>query len=1088
MRHPCIAARCIARDAVPPLMQIDVLLPRGVATPEFPRRLGPRLPLRVIGSLSTAAPESILWIHGDAGLDAAAVDTLGERVAAGGRLMLTGTAAALLARAGIEPVRPEIRRGSYRRDVGDRELRGVMALPGQPLFHRFPGGVYLCRARGDGAFAEAVWERGHWPRVARVIGVEKLPIGCDVQRGVLLEARHGRGRVLALGAHLHLTAGDAEFDEVRARFIGDLFDYLVSDLAGDRGAVWPDPNTQRHARIVGATSSAPQVRCSLPPRARDDSLARDVDPSVDAAFTLVAADGSALYGRLHGFVDEMWVRAFRAFRDLRLRVVDHIDFAQGLVGARIHPDDVELEWRDGAAALRLRVANLADEAGFGIAMRATGAALRVEIRGVSDLRAFWPYPAGLAPEITAHSADRGGKLRLRDSLFGFEADIHADREPLRAVVHDVSRAVEQGDGGAMVAFVREFGLEDGEEVVLRLSGRTPPWRDGAAPVDLVEVARNGADPTLRITTGDIALDASFALVASRMRDFVMPLGDGLAGLCAGHDRSRRGWFTGRPGYAWFFGRDAFFCDAALLPCGAREIVRQDLRLAARFQDPLGKIHHEITPLGVVHHDAADSTAMFVDVLGRYYAFTRDAELVRELWPAVKRALAFLGVTDRDGDGLPENRGVGHGWMEGGTLAEHVDVEVYLAAFACRARSAAAFLADAIGDAEIARRETVAAERARDALRSRFFRSEDGGFAHAIRVGGARDDRDAVTTAVPWALALGEPGRENDALRRFATARARADWGSRMLPQDDPAYDPGSYQAGSVWPLFTGWTVIADFLHGRADSAWLALGPLLRSVEQFAPGCVQEVFRGDTYSARGIAAMQAWSHAAVLSGFAEGLLGVRVVPGEPRVILEPTLPGAIDALRFEGLRLGASELSGSVRREPDGSGLTLEIECRGEALEMDVAPFVPRPFALRGVFRDGEPIDVHVEELGDGALLRAAVALLPGRCVLHFDVVPDLVIAIDGGMCTVGAPSSRPRFIGRRIPDADTLVLDFELTGPTDFAIRTPGRSLRTVEGAAIGDGGRTLRIDPAADAAVDLGNGYRSGAVTLRFGTDTAAH
>ena len=1054
-------------------MQIDVL----TTSPAALGRLASRLPLRMLGGPGDVAAAAILWIHGDVLLDRAAREGLAERLAGGGKALFTGTAAALLYRCGIESVPPETRRGVWARSVGPRELRGVMGLPGQPLFHRTPGGPYLSRAIPDGPRNEVVWAGDRWPRRARVLGVEKLPIGCDVTRAILLEASHGRGRVLALGAHFPLDTSDPEFDEIRARFVGDLFDYLASDLAGERSREWPDPAATRGVRILGGAlaETGPVPSRVEPPAATPDrpELTRlvqrdDVPADSDPFFAVVTANG-AIYGSSRAGPTEIWMHSFRAFREFELRIARDGEVPVALrdlqATSRIHRDEVRWQGQGSSPEFELRVARATARGGFVIALSGS-ARLRLVIEGASDLRAFWPYPAGLAAELRVTTTEGGALTTFRDALFGSEVRLVAGQIPVRSHTCDASRAGAGGDGGAIARFTREFVIEPGVELCIGVE---------SAAVDPI----GESEPSLRIATGDATLDAAFDLCRARMRDFFVRFDATHSGLVAGHDRSRPGWFTGRPGYAWFFARDAFFCDHVLLPFGALEIVRSDLLLAARFQDPLGKIHHEITPLGVVHHDAADSTPMFVDVLARYLAWTGDVEFVRSLWPAVRRALDFLEATDRDGDGLPENVGVGHGWMEGGVLAERVATEVYLAAFACRAWLSACSLAAVVGDALAVERARAAALRARDSLRTRFHREADGGYAHAIRTDGSRDDRDAVTTVMPWALAVGEHGRENDALPRFATARAQADWGSRMLPSDDPDYDPASYQAGSVWPLFTGWSNLADFQYGRPDSAWLRLVPMAKSVEQFAPGCVQEVFRGDVYRPRGIAAMQAWSHAAVLSGFVEGLLGARVVPGEARIVIEPTLPGALDELTFAGLAIRSARLSGTIRRGAEGRDLQIEITNDGEAIELELAPFVPGPAAVGVVTCDGRAVDVHLEELGDGVLIRVRVPLPTGTSRLAFTVAPDLLLAISPRSVAPGATSEGPRFLGRRLVAADTLELRFELAGTATFGMRTPGRVIREVVGATVVDDGRALRIEPCA------GEGYRACVVRIGFAPES---
>jgi glycogen debranching enzyme len=90
-------------------------------------------------------------------------------------------------------------------------------------------------------------------------------------------------------------------------------------------------------------------------------------------------------------------------------------------------------------------------------------------------------------------------------------------------------------------------------------------------------------------------------------------------LLAGFANTGEGWNSGRPGYAWFFGRDACWTALAILHYGDFESVKELLRFLGRHQDLSGKILHELTTSGAAHYDAADATPLYVILLGRYLA-------------------------------------------------------------------------------------------------------------------------------------------------------------------------------------------------------------------------------------------------------------------------------------------------------------------------------------------------------------------------------------------------------------------------------------------------------------------------------------
>ena len=57
------------------------------------------------------------------------------------------------------------------------------------------------------------------------------------------------------------------------------------------------------------------------------------------------------------------------------------------------------------------------------------------------------------------------------------------------------------------------------------------------------------------------------------------------GLVAGYGKSLPGWFEGRPGYAWYFGRDSEWVSLTLLDLGDFQAVKDNLLLLMKYQGP-----------------------------------------------------------------------------------------------------------------------------------------------------------------------------------------------------------------------------------------------------------------------------------------------------------------------------------------------------------------------------------------------------------------------------------------------------------------------------------------------------------------------
>ena len=393
--------------------------------------------------------------------------------------------------------------------------------------------------------------------------------------------------------------------------------------------------------------------------------------------------------------------------------------------------------------------------------------------------------------------------------------------------------------------------------------------------------------------------------------------------------------NGRPGFAWYFGRDFLWMSMALSITNQWEKEKHAFRLLRNWQGANGKIMHELTTsVGLMgknrweempyYFAAADSTPLYIIALRRFLDSSADIGFVKELWPSISLAFNWLITTDYDKDGLIDNF-EGHGWVEGGPLAKDQIAKghttFYLAGLYVRALKDMAYMSKLIGDINGRDKALKLLPRAKEQLEA--YWNEGGYYNHRKYPDGTYGVEKTIAPAVPILFGVADIKRSIQNLRVMNDASMQAAWGARFVSSDDPSYNSAPYHAGNVWPLFTGWLSLANYKYGLFHDGYTSFMANLQHTYNNALGFIGETYKGDRYVEVGTP-HQGWSETAILAAFMEGLLGLKMDALNGKVYLNPQFPASMDSVHISNLFCGDKTLDFVIVKKKDGSYIVVSL--------------------------------------------------------------------------------------------------------------------------------------------------------------------
>jgi len=432
-----------------------------------------------------------------------------------------------------------------------------------------------------------------------------------------------------------------------------------------------------------------------------------------------------------------------------------------------------------------------------------------------------------------------------------------------------------------------------------------------------------------IATPDKALNEAFdwaVISIEQLRAKALPSEE--TALVAGYYASGD---SARPGFGWFFGRDALYTLFAVDGYGDFVLSKAELEFLIKRQRADGKIMHEYSQTAALvdwksfpyMYAAADATPLFLLAVADYMRASGDVGFLKEHREAVEKAWVFETLHDADGDGIYDNS-QGTGWVEswpGGMPHQ----EIYMALLDQQASDAYGEMEHTLGNEAASTAGQARAGKIGETIEKEYYDAQKGCYAFATNPAGAANSPvDRTTTVYPaiaWWSGKAGLAHGDECLRELALHSLQTDWGLRDVAGDEKIYDGMSYHQGSVWPLFTGWAALAEYRGNQPLTGYGMLKENANLTWAQDLGADTELLSGDFYVPFGRSTShQLWSSAMVITPTLKGLFGLSVDAGKKTITVNPQLPASWDRAEIMNLQV------------PGGTA-SIQFERKGGVLEV-----------------------------------------------------------------------------------------------------------------------------------------------------------
>jgi len=488
------------------------------------------------------------------------------------------------------------------------------------------------------------------------------------------------------------------------------------------------------------------------------------------------------------------------------------------------------------------------------------------------------------------------------------------------------------------------------------------------------------------------------------------------GLVAGYGMSGAG---GRPGFAWFFGGDAFINSLAFNSFQDFSTVKDALKFVQKWQrqdnfpirkkskdevnNNIGKIAHELSQSdGLIDwwndyhygYNHADTSPWYLVAFGDYYIQSGDIDFVKESWKSIKQAYNWCISKDSDNDGLMDLKGAGLGALEFGKYV-HIYADMYTSAIWTKAIEEVIRMSDAVGDSKLKTEAEKELKKALKSLNEKFWIPEMNIYCY-----GATEKGEQVKEKTPWAtigmaFKVLDDNHSDKSLPLLNNSDLSTDWGVRSLSNKSEIFDPVNYNYGAVWPFIASFFGTAQYNYHYNLAGFKTLESVANHFFDNAAGVVPEVFSGQINQKLGEAYHdQGFSATGFMEPFVRGLLGLKVDVPNKTIYFSPNLPADWKDISVTNIKVGNNIIDFYLHIE--NGKLKLKIDKKGNnKINVEFTPAHGLGTEIISSELNGNPIKTELEKKSQVYLTTSSLLLKDkNEYILNYSPVPEIYFLKD----------------------------------------------------------------------------------------------